>query len=74
MERRSAGFVARGADAAPVAHDAAEPKSLSPARVSVPVRRVATGFSLLRLSVPARLAIVSVAAAALWGAVLWALV
>ena len=34
----------------------------------------ASGFSLLRLSVPARLLIVSVASALLWGAVLWALV
>ena len=33
----------------------------------------ASGFSLLRLSVPARLAIVAIAAALLWGAVLWAL-
>ncbi|MGH6803658.1 MAG: hypothetical protein ACREC3_09865 [Methyloceanibacter sp.] len=33
----------------------------------------ASGFSLLRLSVPARLLIVSVASALLWGAVLWAL-
>jgi hypothetical protein len=31
------------------------------------------GVSLLRLSVPARLLIVAVAAALLWGAVLWAL-
>jgi hypothetical protein len=30
-------------------------------------------FSLLRLSVPARLTIVAVASALLWGAVLWAL-
>jgi hypothetical protein len=33
----------------------------------------ASGFSLLRLSVPARLLIVAVASALLWGAVLWAL-
>jgi hypothetical protein len=33
----------------------------------------ASGFSLLRLSVPARLFIVAVASALLWGAVLWAL-
>jgi hypothetical protein len=32
------------------------------------------GFSLLRLSVPARLAIVAAASALLWGTVLWALV
>ena len=31
------------------------------------------GVSLLRLSVPARLLIVAVAAALLWGAVFWAL-
>jgi len=31
------------------------------------------GVSLLRLSVPARLAMVAIAAALLWGAVLWAL-
>jgi hypothetical protein len=35
--------------------------------------RLASGFSLLRLSLPARLAIVAVASALLWGAVLWAL-
>ena len=33
----------------------------------------ASGFSLLRLSVPARFAIVAIASALLWGAVLWAL-
>jgi hypothetical protein len=33
----------------------------------------AAGFSLLRLSVPARLAIVAAASVLLWGAVLWAL-
>ena len=33
----------------------------------------ASGVSLLRLSVPARLAIVAMASALLWGAVLWAL-
>jgi hypothetical protein len=32
-----------------------------------------SAFSLLRLSVPARLVIVSIAAALLWGTVLWAL-
>jgi hypothetical protein len=32
-----------------------------------------SGVSLLRLSVPARLLIVAVASAVLWGAVLWAL-
>jgi hypothetical protein len=33
----------------------------------------ASGFSLLRLSVPARLAMVAITSALLWGAVLWAL-
>ena len=33
----------------------------------------ASGVSLLRLSVPARLVMVAVASALLWGAVLWAL-
>jgi hypothetical protein len=33
----------------------------------------ASGFSLLRLSVPARLAMVAIASALLWGAVWWAL-
>ena len=32
-----------------------------------------SAFSLLRLSVPARLAVVAFASALLWGAVLWAL-
>jgi len=41
---------------------------------AVPALTPATsGFSLLRLSVPARLLIVAVASALLWGAVLWAL-
>jgi hypothetical protein len=35
--------------------------------------RETAGFSLLRLSVPARLLMVAVAAALLWGAVFWAL-
>jgi hypothetical protein len=33
----------------------------------------ASGVSLLRLSVPARLVMVAIASALLWGAVLWAL-
>ena len=33
----------------------------------------ASGISLLRLSVPARLLLVAVASALLWGAVFWAL-
>ena len=36
-------------------------------------RAPASGISLLRLSVPARLLIVAIAAALLWGAVFWAL-
>lgn len=35
--------------------------------------RATSGVSLLRLSVPARLVIVAIASALLWGAVLWAL-
>jgi hypothetical protein len=35
---------------------------------------VASGISLLRLSVPARLCLVAAAAGLLWGAVAWALV
>jgi hypothetical protein len=35
--------------------------------------QVASGISLLRLSVPARLCLVAAAAALLWGAVAWAL-
>ena len=38
-----------------------------------PVTPAASGVSLLRLSVPARLAIVAIASALLWAAVLWAL-
>ena len=34
---------------------------------------LANGISLLRLSVPARLLIVAIASALLWGAVIWAL-
>jgi hypothetical protein len=36
-------------------------------------RSLASGVSLLRLSAPARLLIVAIASALLWGAVLWAL-
>jgi hypothetical protein len=39
----------------------------------LPQADAASGFSLLRLSVPARLAMAAIAAALLWGAVLWAL-
>ena len=38
-----------------------------------PQADTASGFSLLRLSVPARLAMAAIASALLWGAVLWAL-
>jgi hypothetical protein len=57
---RHVALVASDADAAPVphVHAAAQP---------------ANGFSLIRLSVPARLLIVAVASALLWAAVLWAL-
>ena len=50
----------KGAEAAPHAHAAASVAS---------VHRV----SLLRLSVPARLAMVAIASLLLWGAVFWAL-
>ena len=39
----------------------------------LPQAEAASGFSPLRLSVPARLAMAAIAAALLWGAVLWAL-
>jgi hypothetical protein len=39
----------------------------------LPQADAASGFSLLRLSVPARLAMAAIGAALLWGAVLWAL-
>ncbi len=48
--------------------DEVEPKKSLPSSVPSP-----RSFSLLRLSAPARLAIVAVASALLWGAVLWAL-
>jgi hypothetical protein len=50
-----------GEAAAPHVHAVAAPSS----RVS--------GISLLRLSVPARLLLVAIASALLWGAVFWAL-
>ena len=40
---------------------------------AAPSAEARSGFSLLRLSVPARLIIVALAAALLWAAVLWAL-
>ena len=59
---RHVALVASEGDATPVLHaHAAAPRP--------PAKRV----SLLRLSVPARLLIVSAAAALLWTAVLWAL-
>jgi hypothetical protein len=55
-------LIATEGEATPVLHEHhAAPRSL------------AHGVSLLRLSVPARLLIVAVASALLWGAVLWAL-
>ena len=44
-----------------------------PAQTPAAPRLPASGFSLLRLSLTARLLIVSAASALLWGAVLWAL-
>jgi hypothetical protein len=61
---RHVALVATEGDATPALHahaHAAAPRSL------------ASGVSLLRLSVPARLLIVAIASALLWGAVLWAL-
>jgi hypothetical protein len=55
---RHVALVATGPDIAPAAH--AE-------------KQAASGFSLLRLSVPARLVLVAIASALLWGAVFWAL-
>jgi hypothetical protein len=49
-----------------------EPTPVLHAHTAAP-RSFAYGVSLLRLSVPARLLIVAVASALLWGAVLWAL-
>ena len=60
---RHGALVATEHDAAPVV----------PAQAPAAPRLPASGFSLLRLSLPARLLIVSVASALLWGAVLWAL-
>ena len=59
---RHVALVATEGEATPVPHaHSAAPRSL------------AHGVSLLRLSVPARLLIVAIASALLWGAVLWAL-
>ena len=61
--RHVALVAAEGEAAAPHAHAHA---------VAAP-RPPANGISLLRLSVPARLLIVAIASALLWGAVFWAL-
>jgi hypothetical protein len=61
VHRHVALVATKGAEAAPRAHAVAAPRPL------------ANGISLLRLSVPARLAMVAIAVALLWGAVLWAL-
>jgi hypothetical protein len=58
---RHVGLVATESEAAPHAPPVAAPRSRT------------HGVSLLRLSVPARLSIVAIAFALLWGAVLWAL-
>jgi hypothetical protein len=55
-----------------VAADVAEAKELAKLHVGLePAAKL--DFSLLRLSVPARLLLVAVASAFLWAAVLWAL-
>ena len=56
-------LVATEAEAMPVLH----------AHAAAASRPLASGVSLLRLSVLARLFMVAIAAALLWGAVLWAL-
>ena len=61
VHRHVALVATKGAEAAPHARAVAAPRPL------------AKGISLLRLSVPARLAMAAVVAALLWGAVLWAL-
>jgi hypothetical protein len=53
-----------------VALVADQPDAAPSGQASMPA---ASAVSLLRLSVPARLVMVAVAAALLWGAVLWAL-
>ena len=58
-----------------VALVAAEGEAAAPhdAHAVAAPRPPASGISLLRLSVPARLLIVAIASALLWGAVFWAL-
>jgi len=58
---RHVALVAADGEAATHAHTTAAPRS------------PASGISLLRLSVPARLLLVAIASALLWGAVFWAL-
>ena len=60
---RHVALVAAASDVAPTIPDRTETARLLPA----------SGLSLLRASVPARLLMVGAAAALLWGAVLWAL-
>jgi hypothetical protein len=55
-----------------VVGDAAHPRAVAGAHAGLHAEPESR-FSLLRLSVPARLTLVAVAAAVLWGAVLWAL-
>ena len=55
-----------------VALVAAEGEAAAPHAVAAP-QPLANGISLLRLSVPARLLLVAIASALLWGAVFWAL-
>jgi hypothetical protein len=47
--------------------------AIKPSAPAMPMHAAESHFSLLRLSVPARLLIVSVAAVLLWTAVIWAL-
>ena len=61
VHRHVALVAAEGEAAPPHAHTTAAPRS------------PASGISLLRLSVPARLLLVAIASALLWGAVFWAL-
>ena len=60
---RHVALVAAGSDVAPIIPGRTETARLQPA----------SGLSLLRASVPARLLMVAAAAALLWGAVFWAL-
>jgi hypothetical protein len=64
---RHVALVAAASDVAPIIPDRTENAKLQ--ATGLP----ASGLSLLRASVPARLVMVAAAAALLWGAVLWAL-